>query len=133
MQYRDTITPELEGEERLDREWENRLGAVREAMEAVAWAWTILATEIQRFGYSAERPVPENASFYSYFDAIEWEAREMSDSIYWSFSTEEREKDDRDLEEFEATYFLRKDYSRRIKALAFLTAGKSLICSIDEA
>jgi hypothetical protein len=65
---------------------------------------------------------------YCYFDAIKWDALEMSDSIYWSLSDEEREKDDRDLEDFEASYLLREDYSARIKALAFLTVGKNLVC-----
>jgi hypothetical protein len=134
MQGRDGITQELEQDEHLDREWDSRLGAVLDrAIEAVDWAWAILATEIQRFGYPAERPVPENETLYSHFNAIKWDALEMSDSIYWSLSSEEREKDDRDLEEFEDTFFLRGDYSPRITALAFLTMGKVLISPIVDA
>ncbi|NOV19667.1 hypothetical protein E5S70_26940 [Ensifer adhaerens] len=128
MQCTDRVTQELERGERLDREWDSRLGTVLdEAVEAVDCAWAILATELRRFGYSAERPVPENETLYSYFKAIKWDALEMSDSIYWSLSSEEREKDDRHLEEFEATFILRGDYSARIKALAFLTAGRVLV------
>lgn len=127
MQCRDRVTQE----KRLAREGNNRLEpALREAMEAVAWAWTILAAEIQRLGYTAERPVPENGDLYSYFDTIKWDALEMSDSIYSSLTNEEREKDDRDLEEFEEAVFLRGHYSPRVKALAFLTAGKAFIDSI---
>lgn len=133
MQCTDGITQELERDERLDREWDRRLGTVlNDAIAAADCAWAILATEIQRFGYSAERPVPENETLYSYFNAIKWDALEMSDSIYWSLSSEEKEKDDRDLQEFEATFFLRGDYSPRIKALAFLTASKVLVSSIAD-
>lgn len=128
MQCKDEVTQALEREESLDREWDSRLGPVLdEAIEAVEYAWAGLAIELERFGYLAEKPVPENATRYSYFNAIKWDTLEMSDSIYWSLSSEEREKDDRDLEEFEATFFLRGDYSTRIKALAFLTAGKVLV------
>ncbi|WP_457587602.1 hypothetical protein [Ensifer canadensis] len=119
MQCRVRVTQELKRDKRLT-----------EAMEAVAWAWTILAAEIQRFGYTAERPVPENGDSYSYFDTIKWDALEMSDSIYSYLTIAEREKDDRDLEEFEETIFVRGDYSPRVKALALLTAGKALIGSI---
>ncbi|WP_429809819.1 hypothetical protein [Ensifer sp. B1-9] len=98
-----------------------------DAMRAAASAWTILAAEIQRLGYTAERPVPEDGNLYSYFDAIKWDALEMSDSVYGSLSVEDREKDDRDLEEFEATFSFRDEYSPRITALAFLTIGKFLI------
>ncbi len=128
MQSKDEVTQAMEREEGLDREWDSRLGLVlNEAIEAVECAWAGLAMELQRFGYPAEKPAPENATRYSYFNAIKWDALEMSDAIYWSLSNEEREKDDRDLEEFEATFFLRGDYSTRIKALAFLTAGKVLV------
>lgn len=128
MEYAYEVTQALEREESLDREWDNRLGPdLDEAIEAVEYAWAGLAMELQRFGYPAEKPVPENATRYSYFNAIKWDALEMSDSIYCSLSNEEREKDDRDLEEFEATSYLRREYSQRIKALAFLTAGKVLV------
>lgn len=133
MPCTDGITQELEREERLDRDWDSRLGAVlNKAIEAVDCAWAILATEIQRFGYSAERPVPENETLYSCYNAIKWDALEMSDSIYWSLSSEEREKEDRDLEEFEFTYIIRDEYSPRVKALALLTAGRALLCSTDD-
>ncbi|WP_156400766.1 MULTISPECIES: hypothetical protein [unclassified Ensifer] len=129
MQGTDLTTREIERAGRLDRELDSRLGAVLpQAIEAADYAWRILATEIQRLGYSVEKPVPENETLYCYFDAIKWDALEMSDSIYWSLSDEEREKDDRDLEDFEASYLLREDYSARIKALAFLTVGKNLVC-----
>lgn len=128
MQCIDEVTQALGIEESLDREWDSRLGPVLdEAIEAVEYAWAGLAMELQRIGYPAEKPVPENATRYSYFNAIKWDALEMSDSIYWSLSNDEREKDDRDLEEFEATFSLKAEYSTRIKALAFLTAGKILV------
>lgn len=130
MQCRDGVTQELERAERLDREWDSRLGnLLNHAIEAVDCAWEILATEIQRFGYTVERPVPENGTLYSYFNAMKWDALEMSDSIYWSLPSDERKKDDRDLGEFEVTYIVQDEYSPRIKALAFLMTGKVLICS----
>ncbi|KQW33513.1 hypothetical protein ASD02_18895 [Ensifer sp. Root1252] len=133
MQCKDGVAEELERHGRLDRKWDCRLGTVLdEAIETVDCAWAILATEIRRLGYFAERPVRENETPYSYFNAIKWDALEMSDSIYWSLPNEEREKDDRDLEEFEVTYMLREDCSPRVKALAFLTVGKGLICSADD-
>uniref|UniRef100_UPI003F49104B hypothetical protein n=1 Tax=Ensifer adhaerens TaxID=106592 RepID=UPI003F49104B len=129
MQGADLITQELERAERHDRELDSRLGSVLpQAIEAADYAWRILAKEIQRLGYSAEKPVPENETLHCYFDAIKWDALEMSDSIYWSLSDEERETDDRDLAEFEASYLFREDYSARVKALAFLTVGKNLVC-----
>jgi|GEM_PF-1786141 len=131
MLCKDEATQTSEQEESLDREWDSRLGSVLdEAIKAVEYAWAGLAMELQRIGYPAEKPVPENGTRYSYFNAIKWDALEMSDSIYWSLSSEEREKDDRDLEEFEETISLRRDYSPRVKALAFLTAGKVFIDSI---
>ncbi|WP_146749611.1 hypothetical protein [Ensifer adhaerens] len=121
------MTQELEVSERLNHAWDEHLCPVLDkAIEAADYAWATLETEIQRLGYSAERPVPDNATKHAYFDAIKWDALEMSDSIYWSLSSEEKEKDDRDLEEFETTYILREDYSLRITALAFLTVGKIL-------
>ncbi|RDL48397.1 hypothetical protein BLJAPNOD_04672 [Ensifer sp. M14] len=126
MQCKDGVAEELERHASLDRQWDCRLGTV--AIETVDCAWAILATEIRRLGYHAERPVREDETPYSYFNAIKWDALEMSDSIYWSLPNEEKEKDDRDLEEFEATDMLREDCSPRVKALAFLTIGKNLVC-----
>lgn len=128
MQCIDRIQQELDREECLDREWERRLGKRLDlAIEAVEVAWEILAVEIRRFGYEAERPVPDNETRYCYFHAMKFDALEMSDSIYWSLQDDERAKDDRDLEELETTYVPRKHYSMRIKALAFLTASRVIV------
>ncbi len=133
MHSTEMATQELERAERHDRVLDRLLGTVLpQAIEAVESAWGILAAEIHRLGFSAERPVPENETLHCYFDAIKWDALEMSDSIYCSLSSEEREKDDRDLEEFEATYLLREDYSLRVKALALLTVGKDLVGLSDD-
>ncbi|MBV7521146.1 hypothetical protein [Ensifer sp. ENS12] len=122
------LTQRLEADERLDREQDTRLGGLLcQAIEAVDLAWNLLATEIQRFGYSEERPIPENGTLYSYFYAMKWDILEMSDSVYSSLSSEERTKDDRDLEDFEVSYMFREDYSPRLKALALLTAARILI------
>lgn len=126
MQCIDGIQQELDREE--DLLWESRLGKRLDlAIEAVEVAWEILAVEIQRFGYEAERPVPDNETRYCYFHAMKWDALEMSDSIYWSLQDDERARDDRDLEEFENTSVPRKHYSTRIKALALLTAGRAFV------
>ncbi len=122
------LTQQLEADERRDREQDIRLGGLLcQAIEAVDLAWNLLATEIQRFGYSEERPIPENGTLYSYFYAMKWDILEMSDSVYSSLSSEERTKDDRDLEDFEVSYKFREDYSPRLKALALLTAARVLI------
>ncbi|MCY1225123.1 hypothetical protein D9M68_151860 [compost metagenome] len=126
MQCIDRTQQDLEQDS--DREWERRLGKRLDlAIEAVEVAWEILAVEIRRFGYEAERPVPDNETRYCYFHAMKFDALEMSDSIYWSLQDDERAKDDRDLEELETTYVPRKHYSMRIKALAFLTASRVFV------
>jgi hypothetical protein len=131
MRCVDRIQQELDRDE--NRERESRLGKRLDlAIEAVEVAWQILATEIRRFGYTAERPVPDNETRYCYFHTMKFDALEMFDSIYWSLQDDERAKEDRDFEEFESTYVPREHYSRRIKALAFLTASKALACSDDD-
>lgn len=128
MQRNDTIERILAKAAVIDREWSGRLGdRLSKAIKAIDVAWDILATEIRRFGYEAERPVPENDTPYCYFHTMKFDALELADSVYWSLEDGERATDDRDLEEFEADFVLRERYSPRIKGLAFLTAGKMLI------
>lgn len=128
MKLTNSIDQELAREEREDRDRDLHLGVTLDlAIETIDAAWEILAAEIQRFGYPADKPVPDNKTRYCYFHTMKSDALELADSIYWSLQDDEKAKDDREIEVYEASLCLPENCSRRIEALALLTAADLLI------